>query len=168
MKKARREDETLTCAEKIASERRKKGLSVEDVSKKLGVSEEEYLSWENGSAVPDSEAGEKLAKLFHITQTELFWGRDARAASMTIFPKDAKAEYSVFADWRIFIGAILALLGIGGAMFLILRSVSEGYNSISEILAYCGKYLAVFGVIALVGIIICTATAIIRKKHRRK
>lgn len=57
----------------IAKLRKQKGLTQEQLGKKLNVSYQAVSKWENNQSEPSLETIEKLADVFGITISQFFW-----------------------------------------------------------------------------------------------
>lgn len=58
-------------AEQLRDQRRKAGLSQEEVAEKVGVTRQTVSKWETGQAVPELLKGKILADLFGLTYDQL-------------------------------------------------------------------------------------------------
>lgn len=66
-----RTEELMKLGEKILFNRKKMGMSQEDLAEKLGVSRQSVSKWEVGAAAPDVDKLVKLSEIFGITLDEL-------------------------------------------------------------------------------------------------
>lgn len=57
----------MKLSEKVASLRKAKGMSQEDLAERLGISRQAISRWESGSAMPDAGNILQLSKLFGVT-----------------------------------------------------------------------------------------------------
>lgn len=64
--------ETLQFADRLARERRRRGLTQEQVAEHLGVTKAAVSKWERGASLPDMGQMPRIASLFAITLDELF------------------------------------------------------------------------------------------------
>lgn len=67
----------------IRTERIKKGLTQEELSKIIGVTQQAVAKWESGKAMPDTSLIPTLARLFNIPISRLFGVEEAAPASNT-------------------------------------------------------------------------------------
>ncbi|WP_172135295.1 helix-turn-helix domain-containing protein [Adlercreutzia sp. ZJ473] len=66
-------------APRLASLRREKGLSQEELAAQLGVSRQAVSKWERGEAAPDTGNLVALADLYEVTLDRLVRGEEGRA-----------------------------------------------------------------------------------------
>ena len=64
----------MTIGERIAEERKKKGMTQEDMAGKLNLSRQAISKWESGSSFPDTENLLKLSLLFSVSVDYLLKG----------------------------------------------------------------------------------------------
>ena len=64
----------MTIGERIAEERKKKGMTQEDMAEKLNLSRQAISKWESGSSFPDTENLLKLSLLFSVSVDYLLKG----------------------------------------------------------------------------------------------
>ena len=64
----------MTIGERIAEERKKKGMTQEDMAEKLNLSRQAISKWESGSSFPDTENLLKLSFLFSVSVDYLLKG----------------------------------------------------------------------------------------------
>mgnify|MGYP003559863099 FL=1 len=67
-------EQTMTIGERIAEERKKKGMTQEDIAEKLNLSRQAISKWESGSSFPDTENLLKLSLLFSVSVDYLLKG----------------------------------------------------------------------------------------------
>ena len=67
-------EQTMTIGERIAEERKKKGMTQEDMAEKLNLSRQAISKWESGSSFPDTENLLKLTLLFSVSVDYLLKG----------------------------------------------------------------------------------------------
>ena len=67
-------EQTMTIGERIAEERKKKGMTQEDMAGKLNLSRQAISKWESGSSFPDTENLLKLSLLFSVSVDYLLKG----------------------------------------------------------------------------------------------
>ena len=67
-------EQTMTIGERIAEERKKKGMTQEDMAEKLNLSRQAISKWESGSSFPDTENLLKLSFLFSVSVDYLLKG----------------------------------------------------------------------------------------------
>jgi len=70
-------------AERIKSERTKKGLSQVELSKIVGVTQQAVGKWEKGKALPDPAIINQLADIFGVTTDYLFGRSPHRTSEMS-------------------------------------------------------------------------------------
>lgn len=72
----------MTCGDKIAALREKRGLTQEDLASKIGISRASLSHYEKNRREPDYTTLTKLADFFHVSVDYLL-GRTADSASIT-------------------------------------------------------------------------------------
>ena len=144
---------------KIARENKK--LTLTEASAKLGITEEELGKYESGEK-PEVELLLKLAALYEVSATELEWGRDAKTTVTTMFPKNADPSPSLLSDWRVLVGALLMLLGVGGTMLFVMKAIGEGYDSFLALIEYGSASIIAFGAMFLAGLAVCIIVSILK------
>ena len=68
------QEQTMTIGERIAEERKKKGMTQEDMAEKLNLSRQAISKWESGASFPDTENLLKLSLLFSVSVDYLLKG----------------------------------------------------------------------------------------------
>lgn len=68
----------------MESIRKSNGLSQLDIANKLNISVTTYNRWENGVSFPESDSIEKLATIYNIRSTALFYDPDLDKPSSEI------------------------------------------------------------------------------------
>ena len=81
---------TIEMANRLYELRRKKGLSQEELSEKLGVSRQAVSKWERGEASPDTDNLIALASIYGVSLDELVFGKKEEDANNA--PGEAGAE----------------------------------------------------------------------------
>lgn len=152
--------------ERLKAARESRNLSLEDAAEKLGITAEELEKYEGGEK-PAVELLLKMAELYGKSATELEWGEDVKKEVSTMFPKNADPAPSLLADWRVLVGALLMLLGVGGVMLFVMKAVGEGYDTVSALLDYGGASVVAFAALFLLGLGFCVVTAIIKNKNNK-
>lgn len=66
----------LLLGEQILNQRKKKGITQEQLAKKMGVSNQAVSKWESGLCYPDAQLLPEIAEYFHISMDELFGYRN--------------------------------------------------------------------------------------------
>ncbi len=62
----------MILSEKLATERKKKGMSQEDLASKLGVTRQAVSKWESGQSEPDITTLSKICDAFEISIQQFF------------------------------------------------------------------------------------------------
>ena len=101
--------------EKLQELRKQKGLTQEDLAKKLYVSRTAISKWESGRGYPSIESLKAIAKFFGVTVDELLSTDEA----LTLAEKDTKEKEKHFRD------LIYGLLDLCIAMLLFLPFFAE-------------------------------------------
>ena len=71
--------------EYIATKRKEKNLTQEQLAEKLGVSNKSISKWENGKCMPDYSIIEQLCKELSVTLSELMDGEDTAKDSVRVY-----------------------------------------------------------------------------------
>ncbi|WP_165170853.1 helix-turn-helix domain-containing protein [Adlercreutzia sp. ZJ242] len=79
-------------APRLASLRREKGLSQEELAAQLGVSRQAVSKWERGEAAPDTGNLVALADLYEVTLDKLVRGEEGRAPAEEEARTEVQAE----------------------------------------------------------------------------
>lgn len=93
----------------LQEERKKVGLTQQEVADQLHVSRQTISSWETGKSVPDIDALQRLGKFYDISLDQLIKGEQPIASSVSVAPTRDKQSF-----WAVTIGAGMilgALLG---------------------------------------------------------
>lgn len=151
--------------DRLKAIRENKKLTLSEVSEKLGITEEELERYEAGEK-PDVELLLKISELYEVSATELEWGRDAKTSVTTMFPNNADPSPSLLADWKVLVGALLMLLGVGGTMLFVMKAIGEGFDTFSALIDYGGASLVIFAAIFLAGLALCIIVSIIKNNKK--
>jgi len=71
----------MTTGQIIYENRRKQGMTQEELAERLGVSRQAVSKWEQDTAFPETETILQLCKLFHLSADELLFGNAAQKKS---------------------------------------------------------------------------------------
>ena len=91
----------MTIGQTIAAERRKLGLSQEQLGEKMGVTRQSISKWETNRSVPDLDKLVKLSGVFGVTLDELVLGERPAPAPAPYFSRSARYSSSVIGDGRL-------------------------------------------------------------------
>lgn len=80
-------------ADIIKTERIKKGLTQEELSRIIGVTQQAVAKWESGKAMPDTSLIPTLARLFNIPISRLFGVEEAETVLSTPANADDKPSF---------------------------------------------------------------------------
>ena len=156
-----------TVADRLREYRIKKKMSPEDVSSKLNIELESYLSWEAGESEPDTENLLRIAHLFGVNGNTLLYGSDGMGAK-TMFPKDAVPSPTPISDWRFLCGVLLAFAGGAGVLFFVMRYMNGSVDTLAKLFDVGGAaFIALISVFVL-GIVICIAACVSRPSKRSR
>ena len=97
--------EQSTIGQRIAAERRKKGLSQKQLGEKLSVSDKTVSKWENDGSLPDLTTIAALAEIFGCSVLYLMTGTEESAESA---PVSAPTPEKKKSRWWIWIAAVCA------------------------------------------------------------
>ena len=157
-----------TVAERIKEYRENKGLSLSQAAERLEISPDVLEGWEKGDCEPDTPTVFRMAELYGKSADMILFGGEGRDASRTMFPKDAKPQFSAFADWKVLTGALMMFTGVGGVLLMIMRAIGEGYDTVGGMIEYCGKSLLVFAAVFAAGFVFAAVSALVRyRKHKK-
>ena len=127
-------EQTMTIGERIAEERKKKGMTQEDMAEKLNLSRQAISKWESGSSFPDTENLLKLSLLFSVSVDYLLKGEkveerkeEEKIFSLSFSPLSRmKERHSEKTLW----GLPLWSVGINAKGFFALGFFSKGVFSL--------------------------------------
>ena len=139
----------------ISELRHQKGLTQEELGRKLGVSNKTVSRWENGNYMPDIETLRLLAKEFSVSMEELLDGEPKTTEKApkkpdSFTPKE-RADFwrrnwkRENKSWFIFWGIALCLFVIFGIFISYTGAWLFGYNRIIP----CAAVLFIAGIISL-------------------
>lgn len=125
----------MTMAEKILAQRKKEGLSQEELAEKLGVSRQAISRWEMGAAFPDAPNILGLSRLFGVTTDYLLYDEyeTVQAPHETACPIENAPLY---------MGAVFAGAVALSAAVLVFQFINAAYYQ-SEVLCLVGTMLSV-------------------------
>ena len=87
--------EQLQFAERLAHERRRCGLTQDQVAAHLGVTKAAVSKWERGASLPDMAQMPKIASLFAVTLDDLFgYEPQLSSAEATAWYVEALAQFA--------------------------------------------------------------------------
>lgn len=156
-----------TVADRLREYRTKKKMSPEDVSSKLDIELDSYLSWEAGKSEPDTENLLRIAHLFGVNGNTLLYGSDGMGAK-TMFPKDAVPSPTPISDWRFLCGVLLAFAGGAGVLLFVMRYMNGSVDTLAKLFDVGGAaFIALISVFVL-GIVICIAACVFRPTKRKR
>ena len=143
----------------IAELRREKGLTQEELGRKIGVSNKTVSRWENGNYMPDIEALRLLAKEFSVSMEELLDGETESGEKPTEKPDPfTPKERADFwrrnwkrenLSWFIFWGIIMGLFILYGLFFVVMSFRVMGFV-VSNMLIFGGKVLFLAGIFSFI------------------
>ena len=81
-----------TIGKRIASLRKEKGLTQEDLAAALGVSGQAVSKWENDQTCPDISLLPQLAKLLGISVDELLSGKQENVPAVQVLPEGQRKD----------------------------------------------------------------------------
>lgn len=112
-------------SENLASLRKSKNLSQEEIADRLGVSRQAISKWENGQALPETANIMKLCEILEVTPNELFGYEERRAQPVEQIPynnynsEEIKKKWYKTTPFKVFVAVLGALLAVNLIMALI-------------------------------------------------
>ena len=110
--------------ENLASLRKSKGLSQEEIADRLGVSRQAISKWENGQALPETANIMKLCEILEVTPNELLGYEEVRTqptaeAVYNVEAKKKNKKWYKSTPFKVFVAVVCALLAVNLIMALI-------------------------------------------------
>lgn len=138
----------------IATKRREKNLTQEQLAERLGISNKTVSKWENGKCMPDYSVIELLCKELDITLAELLDGEEKEPNSIRVYDEEqvksllSKIQY-LEKKHTYTVGVIIAVIGFICAIMSPLFEGSNYQNFASGCLSGLGISLIVVGILAI-------------------
>lgn len=117
----------MNFSENLASLRKSKNLSQEEIADRLGVSRQAISKWENGQALPETANIMKLCEILEVTPNELLGYEERKAQPVEQIPynnynneeiKEKKKWYKT-TPFKVFVAVLGALLAVNLIMALV-------------------------------------------------
>lgn len=130
----------MTIGERIHTLRKAKGLSQEEIAKKILVSRQTVSQWETDQTAPSIDNIYRLREVFGISFDELFWGRSDHSQPIftepaleeyeTVYPQNilSAAVFIVYKGYLYFLFCAVFIAMIGGA-FLFVKGVPAVFSA---------------------------------------
>ncbi|MBQ2964497.1 MAG: helix-turn-helix domain-containing protein [Clostridia bacterium] len=114
----------MNFSENLASLRKSKGLSQEEIADRLGVSRQAISKWENGQALPETANIMKLCEILEVTPNELLGYEEVRTqpTAETVYngeAKEKKKKWYKSTPFKVFVAVLGVLIAINIIMLLI-------------------------------------------------
>lgn len=133
----------------IAANRKKKGLTQEQLGEKLGVSNKTISRWENGNYMPDLSLLEPLSKELEISLNELLAGEEIEKEKVIKYSEQNLLSTIDYTDKKIKnehrkISAFI--MGMGILICICSFTIFPSESSWGEIYSLAGLLLSVVGI----------------------
>lgn len=133
----------------IAANRKKKGLTQEQLGEKLGVSNKTISRWENGNYMPDLSLLEPLSKELEISLNELLAGEEIEKEKVIKYSEQNLLSTIDYTDKKIKnehrkISAFI--MGMGILICICSFTIFPSESSRGEIYSLAGLLLSVVGI----------------------
>lgn len=115
----------MNFSENLASLRKSKNLSQEEIADRLGVSRQAISKWENGQALPETANIMKLCEILEVTPNELLGYEEQKAKPAEQLPydngeiKEEKKKWYKTTPFKVFVAVLGALLAVNLIKLLI-------------------------------------------------
>ncbi len=115
----------MNFSENLASLRKSKNLSQEEIADRLGVSRQAISKWENGQALPETANIMKLCEILEVTPNELLGYEEQKAKPVEQLPydngeiKEEKKKWYKTTPFKVFVAVLGALLAVNLIKLLI-------------------------------------------------
>lgn len=133
----------------IAANRKKKGLTQEQLGEKLGVSNKTISRWENGNYMPDLSLLEPLSKELGISLNELLAGEEIKKENVIEYSEQNLLSTIDYTDKKIKNGhrkISVFIMGIGILICICSFTVFPSESSWGEIYSLAGLLLTAAGI----------------------
>lgn len=134
----------MVLKDKIIEQRKRAGLSQEQLADILGVTRQSVSKWELGDSVPDVEKILQMSALFAVTTDYLLKGVTPQGYAAA--PQAGAPTQKLLLPWTKIGGAVLCVLSFLGIMVLWVLSVAHPciYNGIDGFRGFLLSYDAVW------------------------
>jgi len=130
----------------LATLRKAKGLTQEEVAEKLNISNKTLSSWETDRTTPDAFTLPAIADLYDVTVDEILRGEKAKSNEQTHISEKAKlsltkkkyGKFSIKHYMFTAFGLLSIILNILGFAFLVYTAISEWVGILLSIVGFCG------------------------------
>ena len=130
----------------LATLRKAKGLTQEDVADKLNISNKTLSSWETDRTTPDALTLPAIADLYEVTVDEILRGERIKSneqaqiseKSRHLLIKKKYGKFSVKHFMFTAFGLLSVILNILGFAFLVYTGISEWVGILLSIVGFCG------------------------------
>lgn len=151
---------------------KKSSLSYEEIEEKLELPGGTVEKWCLGKEEPDTQTVKKLSVLLGVSADQILFGVQRIGEMKAMFPSDANPAPTPVSDWRFLTGAVMLFVGAVSIMLMVMRYSPMGI-SFAELWEMSAPSLIVFGLVAVIGLLICiiaciTSLRIPKKKKKDK
>ena len=130
----------------LATLRKAKGLTQEEVADKLNISNKTLSSWETDRTTPDALTLPAIADLYEVTVDEILRGERIKNNEQSQISEKAKLsltrkKYGKFSTKHLMFtafGMLAVILNILGFAFLVYTAISEWVGILLSIIGFCG------------------------------
>ena len=130
----------------LATLRKAKGLTQEDVADKLNISNKTLSSWETDRTTPDALTLPAIADLYEVTVDEILRGERAKSNEQAQISEKSRLlltrkNYGKFSTKHLIFtafGLLSIILNILGFAFLVYTSISDWVGILLSIIGFCG------------------------------
>jgi transcriptional regulator with XRE-family HTH domain len=144
----------MSLSEKLATERKKKGMSQEDLASKLGVTRQAVSKWESGQSEPDITTLNKICDAFEIS-IQQFFADDEPYKPVNPSSQNDRSRALIMMQ------IMLLVIFIAGAVYLTLETYSENAYGVTA-----GLEAAAFGAVTISPVLyIITAIMLYKNKQ---
>ncbi len=138
---------------------KKSSLSYTEIEEKLELPAGTVEKWCLGKEEPDTATVKSLAELLGVSADHILFGVQRIGEMKAMFPNDANPSPTPVNDWRFLGGVIMIFVGAVGIMMMVMRYAGAGI-SFAELFEMSAPSLIIFGLVAVLGLIVCIITCI--------
>ena len=130
----------------MATLRKAKGLTQEEVAEKLNISNKTLSSWETDRTTPDALTLPAIADLYEVTVDEILRGERVKSGEETLISEKAKraltkkryGKFSIKHFMFTAFGLLAIALNVLGFAFLVYTGISQWVGILLSIIGFCG------------------------------
>lgn len=137
----------------------KSSLSYSEIEEKLELPEGTVEKWCLGREEPDTETVKRLSPLLGVSADHILFGVQRIGEMKAMFPNDAVPAPTPVSNWRFLAGAVMVFIGVVGILMMVMRYAPTGF-SFWELFEISAPSFITFGLIAIIGAVLCVVTCI--------